>query len=247
MNKRKNNGKRWGKGLAVLLAVLIVGGAAGFPAAAAGGIAQTAESAAGSAVLSESEPGAEPPAEPAAPVWPLIDRWLDEGFPEDVGGVGGIFRNDGTPVYWIYVVEGTTEARKAELAALAGDTAAEFRTCRWSYGELSELGHEILVDYASGGEVWEAVVAMSARGNGLEIRILPEEFDRVAAEIAEHHPGESEKLTLRACRPGELSDGDGSLSLGRNLPPQNGGESVLLTKTGRPALFAACAAAGLAL
>ena len=94
----------------------------------------------------------------------IVGEWLENGYPSDVGGAYFYTAGydptvdsdpDYTTHYCIYVLKGTSDTRKAEIASLCGTKNVQFVECTYSYDQLSAYYRAITRDLSSRGLLYE--------------------------------------------------------------------------------------------
>lgn len=120
----------------------------------------------------------------------LISDWEENGYPDDVGGIfvytkgydpsapSGDF---GAEYYCIYVLEGTSDARKAELKALAGSEYIEFVECKYSYNQLKAVADEIFDMMQTNSAV--VFSGIQIKENAVGVGIIEEYYDVISADL----------------------------------------------------------------
>lgn len=94
----------------------------------------------------------------------IVEEWIENGYPSDVGGA--YFNTaaydptvdpspDRTTHYCIYVLKGTSDTRKAEIASLCGTKNVQFVECTYSHDQLSAYYRAITRDLSSRGLLYE--------------------------------------------------------------------------------------------
>lgn len=148
----------------------------------------------------------------------VIDEWETNGYPDDIGAAIYAVSMSGydpsnpdekpteTIKYYIYVVKGATEERKAEIVALMGGENVELRECSISKDALEE--YVWAIENALGDKAYQ----VSATADQYDVRIAlyyPEENDAEIRNIVERDFSAAEEIVIfrSGVNPGDL-DGD---------------------------------------
>ena len=148
----------------------------------------------------------------------VIDEWETNGYPDDIGAAIYAVSMSGydpsnpdekpteTIKYYIYVVKGATEERKAEIVALMGGENVELRECSISKDALEEYV------WAIGNALADKAYQALATADQYDVRIAlyyPEENDAEIRNIIARDFSAAEELVIfrSGVNPGDL-DGD---------------------------------------
>ncbi|MBR6051002.1 MAG: hypothetical protein IKP68_07340 [Clostridia bacterium] len=148
----------------------------------------------------------------------VIDEWETNGYPDDIGAaiyavsMSGYDPNkpdvkpEETIKYYIYVVKGATEERKAEIEAMMGGENVELRECSISKNTLDEYVSAI------GNALGDKAYQVSATADQYDVRIAlyyPEENDAEIRKMIARDFSSAESLVIfrSGVNPGDL-DGD---------------------------------------
>lgn len=170
----------------------------------------------------------------------VIDEWETSGYPDDIGAaiysisMSGYDPNepDVKPTesikYYIYIVKGATEERKAEIVAFMGGENVEMRECSVSKSALDE--YVSMIEKSIGDKAYQ----VQATADQYDVRIAlyyPEENDADIKTIIARDFSEVEGLVIfrSGVNPGEL-DGDPENhieTIGAIVTPSKSGASML--------------------